>query len=155
MSLDPDFPSEPGSDESSPIQFHSEEISFEFPDEAQVIPWIQSMIEHHKCKLDFLQIIFCSDPYLLKMNIDHLGHDYFTDIITFPYQAPPIIEGDLFISIDRVRDNAEKLGVSFKDELHRVIIHGVLHLCGYGDKTELEAKKMRALENEALDLRLN
>lgn len=94
-----------------------------------------------------ISIIFCSDEYLLKINEQYLGHNYYTDIVTFDYVENSVISGDLFISLDRVRDNAKELNIAFKEELNRVIIHGVLHLTGYKDKTEAEKKVMREKEN--------
>ena len=98
-----------------------------------------------------ISIIFCSDDYLLKINQDYLNHDYFTDIITFDYCEGNSVSGDLFISIDMIRANAEKFGVEFIDELHRVIIHGVMHLVGFKDKTDEEAQVMRTQENYWLE----
>jgi len=96
------------------------------------------------------QLYFCSDKYLHQLNVEYLQHDTLTDIITFPYNDPPIVHSDIFISIDRVRENAKELHVSFEQELHRVIIHGILHLCGYKDKTKEEAKLMRQKEEAML-----
>lgn len=98
-----------------------------------------------------ISIIFVSDPYLLEMNQKYLNHDYYTDIITFDYCDMNIVSGDLFISVDRVQDNAEIFNVDLLTELHRVMIHGVLHLCGYKDKTEEEERNMRELENKYLN----
>lgn len=100
-----------------------------------------------------LSFIFCSDEYLLELNRTHLDHDYYTDIITFDYSEGDELSGDLYISIDRVRDNAKQLKLSPQDELHRVMIHGVLHLAGYGDKSSKEADIMRAQEDNCLTLR--
>lgn len=86
--------------------------------------------------LHLLNFIFCSDDYLLRLNVEYLDHDTLTDIITFPYADPPSIHGDIFISIDRVRDNAADFKVTFEQELNRVMAHGVLHLCGYGNETQ-------------------
>ncbi len=97
-----------------------------------------------------LTLIFCSDEYLLEINNKHLNHDYYTDIITFDYSQKKNISGDLFISIDRVKENAKEFSVPFLNELSRVVVHGVLHLCGYNDKTEEEKKQMRKLENKYL-----
>jgi rRNA maturation RNase YbeY len=98
-----------------------------------------------------LNYIFCSDEYLLQINKDFLEHDYYTDIITFDQsEVKGKIEGDIFISIDRVKDNAKTVGSTFTQELHRVLAHGLLHLTGYKDKTPKDAKKMRAKEEEAL-----
>ena len=94
-----------------------------------------------------ITIVFCTDDYLLEINKTYLNHDFYTDIITFDYTMNGVISGDLFISVDRVKDNAESFSVSFDNELKRVIYHGVLHLCGYKDKTEKDEKEMREKEN--------
>jgi rRNA maturation RNase YbeY len=99
-----------------------------------------------------LCVVFCSDPYLLTMNKRHLNHDYYTDIITFSYGNGLVISGDLFISVDRVYENANKEGVSKQNELARVMIHGLLHLCGYNDKTDEEIRVMRLKEKEYLSM---
>ena len=114
--------------------------------------WISKVCVDENYNLGDISLIFCSDEYLLDMNRTHLDHDYYTDIITFDYTDNQIVSGDLFISIDRVRDNANDFNVSFEHELHRVIIHGVLHLCGYKDKSDDEEKLMRTKENNALSL---
>ena len=98
-----------------------------------------------------ITIVLCSDSHLLKMNKEHLNHDYFTDIITFSYNTKNQISGDLFISVDRIKDNAERFKVSFDKELERVIYHGVLHLCGYYDKTVDEISVMREKEKYYLE----
>ena len=98
-----------------------------------------------------ITIVLCSDSHLLKMNKEHLNHDYFTDIITFSYNTKNQISGDLFISVDRIKDNAERFKVSFDKELERVIYHGVLHLCGYDDKTDDESSVMREKEKYYLE----
>ena len=97
-----------------------------------------------------VSLIFCSDKYLLDMNRKHLNHDYYTDIITFDYTTEEAVSGDLFISIDRVLENASDLSMDFRTELNRVVVHGVLHLLGFGDKYPEEAKRMRKLEDQAL-----
>ncbi len=114
--------------------------------------WISKVCINENYNLGDISLIFCSDEYLLDMNRTHLDHDYYTDIITFDYTDNQIVSGDLFISIDRVRDNASDFNVSFEHELHRVIIHGVLHLCGYKDKSDDEEKLMRTKENIALSM---
>ena len=114
--------------------------------------WISKVCIIENYNLGDISLIFCSDEYLLDMNRTHLDHDYYTDIITFDYTDNQIVSGDLFISIDRVRDNATDFNVSFEHELCRVIIHGVLHLCGYKDKSDDEEKLMRTKENNALSL---
>ena len=145
--MNPDFPDFDTTDE--PIIFNVEDIDFELPDTEGVIAWINRVAESELKRLGAVSYIFCSDDYLVDINIEYLNHDTLTDIITFPYSTAPI-EGDIFISIDRVRDNAIDFGVAFEQELRRVIIHGVLHLCGYGDKTEAEALAMRWKEDAAL-----
>ena len=99
-----------------------------------------------------LSIIFCSDEYLIDINKRHLNHDYYTDIITFNYNIEKNLNGDLFISVDRVKDNASAFNENFNMELFRVIIHGILHLCGFNDKTTKEQKEMRQKENHYLNL---
>mgnify|MGYP001354010631 CR=1 FL=1 len=115
--------------------------------------WIISEIEIHGFKTGNVNYIFCSDEYLLDMNIKHLGHDYFTDIITFNYCENNIISGDMYISTDRIKENSLLLGTSVS-EYYRVIIHGILHLCGFNDDTLEETQEMRKLEDEAL-MKLN
>ena len=99
-----------------------------------------------------LTVVFCSDPYLLNLNKQHLNHDYYTDIITFSYVEGDVISGDLFISIDRVSENAVQEGVTKSNELSRVLIHGLLHLCGYNDKEEEEIKVIRQKEKQYLSV---
>ncbi len=137
-------------EENETIEFSSEGIEFELEDEQAATEWLKKIIEQAGNSLRLLNFIFCSDDYLLHLNVEYLNHDTLTDIITFPYAEPPIIEGDIFISIDRVRENAQEFNVSFEQELHRVMAHGVLHLCGFGDKTPAEQATMRQKEDEAL-----
>lgn len=132
------------------VSFHSEDTNFQLEQETVLQEWIHRVIEHQGAKLVGLSYIFCSDAYLHKINLEYLKHDTLTDIITFPYLDPPNVEGDVFISIDRVRENAQTFQVPFEQELRRVIIHGVLHLCGQGDKTDEEAAQMRQKEEEVL-----
>lgn len=134
------------------ISFHSEDLPFTPEQPERLAHWIRKVIRQHQCTLNFLNYIFCTDDYLHEINLAYLDHDTLTDIITFPYADPPRIEGDIFISIDRVRENAATMHLPFNQELHRVMIHGVLHLCGQGDKTEQEKGQMRAKEDEALEL---
>lgn len=115
------------------------------------ILWLSKVCDLEQKSIKEINIIFCSDEYLLAMNKEYLSHDYYTDIITFDYYTEAIT-GDLFISIDRVRENALMNNVSFDNELRRVIAHGVLHLLGYGDKSEEESILMRKKENAALAL---
>ena len=98
-----------------------------------------------------VSVIFCSDDYLLKINEQYLNHNYYTDIVTFDYVENSVISGDLFISVDRVEENASQLGVTFDKELYRVIFHGILHLCGYKDKTNAEKEVMREKEDFYLE----
>jgi len=131
----------------SDIAFFFEDItSFETNQDFIKNQLQQLIIEEGKEPGD-ISVIFCSDEYLLEMNKKHLQHDYYTDIITFNYVDDLLISGDLFVSTDRIKDNAVKFGVAFLEELYRVIFHGVLHLIGYNDKTEAEQKMMRQKEN--------
>jgi probable rRNA maturation factor len=100
-------------------------------------------------------LVFCSDAYILQANMQYLSHDYYTDIITFDYCEDAIVSGDLLVSVDTVRSNAELYDVGFKDELMRVVVHGVLHLCGLGDKSESEALFMRSAEDKFLSVCAN
>ena len=139
-------------DEEPSVSFQSEDVEFELAKPDILTEWIQSIIEREGCTLHQASYIFCSDEYLYNLNQEYLNHDTYTDIITFPYTEPPLIEGDVFISIDRVKDNARQFGVPFEQELHRVMIHGILHLCGYPDKSPEEKAHMREKEEEALKL---
>lgn len=112
---------------------------------------LSNVVKTELKELGDISIIFVSDQYLLEMNQKYLNHDYFTDIITFDYCEDNVISGDLFISVDRVKENADSFNVDELTEIHRVMIHGVLHLCGYKDKTEEEEKYMRLLENKYLN----
>lgn len=137
-----------------PIEFFSEDVEFELRNPGQVAEWINDIIEQHEQELISLTYVFCSDDYLHEINVSYLDHDTLTDIITFDNaDEEGVIEGDIFISIDRVKDNSKDLGTSFEDELHRVIIHGVLHLLGYKDKTEEQEALMRKQEDSSLSLR--
>ncbi|WP_431157068.1 rRNA maturation RNase YbeY [Winogradskyella poriferorum] len=122
------------------------EADFNLVDEDKLTNWILDAIKKEGYKIGDINYIFCTDEYLHKLNVEFLNHDTLTDIISFDYTVGKIIQGDIYISIDRVRDNAIDYGVAFKDELLRVMIHGVLHFCGYKDKTPDESKVMRAKE---------
>lgn len=136
------------------INYYSEELDFELQQADSVSGWISQVIEFESKGLSSLTYIFCTDDYLLSINKQHLGHDFYTDVITFDYSdGSPTLSGDIFISIDRVKDNAKHLSEAFNNELHRVMVHGVLHLCGYKDKTEGEEKEMRMKEDHYLSLR--
>ena len=135
--------------------FHTEVGGTEVPTEQEPLlrQWVEAVIQRREGQTGAINYIFCGDEYLHQMNVEFLEHDTLTDIITFPYESFPLVSGDLFISTERVKDNASDLKLAYHDELHRVIIHGVLHLCGQGDKTEEEAAEMRKLEDWALGLR--
>lgn len=120
------------------------------PNKALFRQWITETALSHGKTVGELAFVFCSDQYLLEMNKQYLDHDYFTDIITFDYTDGELIAGDIFISVDRVEDNACKNLVDKKVEMQRVVIHGVLHLCGYKDKKKEESENMRKLEDLAL-----
>ena len=134
---------------SKKISYNSEDIDFQLLKKTPLSNWIKKTVDIEGKTLGEVTYIFCSDEYLHKMNVQHLNHDTLTDIITFPYNSNPI-EGDIFISIDRVKDNAQDFKTTFENELHRVMIHGILHLCGYKDKTEEEEAFMRQKEDECL-----
>ncbi|HEY9885814.1 MAG TPA: rRNA maturation RNase YbeY, partial [Vampirovibrionales bacterium] len=125
---------------SQDIQFFSEQTDFVLPKQSDFSEWISRCISKKGKSTGSLNFIFCSDEYLLTLNKEYLNHDTYTDIITFNYVEEEIISGDIFISIDRVRENASALNIDFNEELSRVIIHGVLHLIGYRDKTPEEAQ---------------
>lgn len=132
------------------IYFFYEEIDkFKF-DSNKTGNWVLNCIKYYKKTEGDLNFIFTSDTYLLNINKQFLQHNYYTDIITFDYCVENTISGDIYISIDRVKENAIKYHQTFEQELHRVIIHGVLHLIGLNDHTEVEKKEMRNAENECL-----
>ena len=128
------------------INFHYE-LDFTLENESGLRSWITDLITEENCKLGEINYIFCTDKYLHKINVDYLNHDTLTDIISFDYSVGKELHGDVFISVDRVKDNATDLELNFNDELHRVMIHGVLHYCGYKDKSDEEKKIMRAKED--------
>lgn len=133
------------------IDFFNQDCDLKLPNKESLKKWIEATIIQEKKDADTISVIFCSDDYLLDVNKKYLQHDYFTDIITFDYSEDipeeGVIAGDLFISIDTVARNAFTYRVRFKQELHRVIIHGVLHLLGYKDKSVNESLEMRAKED--------
>jgi rRNA maturation RNase YbeY len=136
------------------IHFHSEDIDFTLKQKTALRQWIKSIIDKNRYQLQYLNYIFTSDAFLLKINREYLDHNTFTDIITFDHSSDNhLIEADIFISVERVKENASALNVSFNDELHRVMIHGVLHLFGFEDESESKKKEMRKKENHYLDLR--
>lgn len=130
------------------IQFFTEDSDFVLKKKQKIREWITSVIKRENQKPWYINYIFCSDPYLLELNKTFLRHSTLTDIITFPDEENPgTVSGDIFISIERVAENALKYGEHFDDELHRVMVHGVLHLLGYGDKAEQQKKEMTAKED--------
>ncbi|MGZ3749855.1 MAG: rRNA maturation RNase YbeY [Mucilaginibacter sp.] len=133
------------------IHFFEEDIRFKLKDKNKVKAWVKATIESEGYKLQELNYIFCSDTYLLQINRQYLDHDTFTDIITFDNsEKEKVITGDIFISIDRIHENAAKFDTGVANELHRVIIHGALHLLGYTDKTAESKKNMTAKEDHYL-----
>ena len=135
------------------IRYFSEDIKFEFQGKLANNRWLRFVAEAEAKRIGDVNIIFCSDPYILDVNINYLGHDYYTDIITFDYVEGDVLSGDLFISIDSVRENASFYGAEFSVELRRVMVHGLLHLIGYDDHTPEEQKEMRSKEDYYLSLR--
>lgn len=137
------------------IHFFSEDIAFTLKEKQKVREWINQTIKNEDFnRVAELNFIFCSDEYLLIINKQYLDHDTYTDIVTFDSsEEEDIIAGDIFISIDRIRENAEKFAVPERDELHRVIIHGVLHLCGYYDKKKEDKALMTQKEDQYLKAR--
>jgi len=123
------------------------EIDFILENQNEVLNWISTSISDEGFKEGELNYIFCSDEYLLELNIKHLKHNSLTDIISFDYTMGKLISGDIFISIDRVIENAQSYNISFQDELHRVMIHGILHYCGYNDKSTEDKLIMRSKED--------
>lgn len=135
------------------ISYYFQDTDFKFRDRRRTNEWLKLTAESEIRRIGNISIIFCSDNYVLDINQKYLQHDYFTDIITFDYCAGDRLSGDLFISVDSVRENSVEFGTEFKDELNRVIIHGLLHLVGYDDHTEKDIKLMRSKENYYLSLR--
>lgn len=141
---------------SSQIDFYSDGIKFTLRDKLKVRSWLKRIAKSHSFSIDTLVYVFKSDEGLLAMNRQFLNHNTLTDIITFPNDASAgAVSGEIYISIDRVRENAIEFNEHFKDELARVMAHGLLHLCGFKDKTPAQANRMRLEEKKALDLRTN
>lgn len=135
------------------IHFFEEDIKFSLKPKPTYKKWLKEIANTHKKKLGELNYIFCSDEYLYSINVEYLKHKTYTDIITFDNsEEEDKIEGDIFISIDRVKENANKMNVSFETELQRVLSHGILHLLGYKDKKEEDQKIMRAMEEQSIAL---
>ncbi|MFI5163928.1 MAG: rRNA maturation RNase YbeY [Bacteroidia bacterium] len=132
------------------IQFFSQNSSFSLKNKASVKKSVHSVCQKEKKKAGDINFIFCNDKFLLSLNKKFLKHNTLTDIITFQYPSGKPLSGEIFISIPRVKENAKKFEVSFENELHRVMIHGILHLCGYKDKTSGKKKEMRKKEDHYL-----
>lgn len=128
------------------------EVDFSIADEKQISGWISNVIQAEGFKEDEVNFVFCDDEYLHKLNVEFLNHDTLTDVISFDYSVGKTIQGDVFISIERVRENAVEFKVDFLNELNRVMVHGILHYCGYKDKTETDSSLMREKENYYLGL---
>lgn len=134
------------------ITFYSE-TDFELEEKIQVSKWLEFCIHQENKELGDICYIFCDDNYLLDKNIKYLNHNTLTDIISFDYSLEDFISGDIFISVERIAENAVDLSLTYKEELHRVMVHGILHFCGYNDKSEEETKLMRLREDYYLSLR--
>ena len=134
------------------VQFIAENIEMPVLNKAAVEHWIRRVAAGYGFAVGDLTYIFCDDARILEVNRQFLGHDYYTDVITFDYSTPARVSGDIYISLDTVRSNAEMVGVRFEDELHRILVHGLLHLTGQGDKTPETKAQMTAKEEAALAL---
>jgi probable rRNA maturation factor len=135
-----------------PIRFFTEDIIFTFQQKTKHKEWLSNLLKEEGYRIGEVNYVFCSDEYLYRMNLDYLAHDTYTDIITFD-QSEEVgeISGDIFISVERIRENAKQNLTTFHEELRRVLAHGLLHLIGYKDKTESEVALMRSKENQAID----
>ena len=134
------------------IRYTADDIAMPVIDEPLTLRWLKQVAAFHHRKLGDINYIFCSERRILQVNVDYLGHDYYTDIITFDYDEGQRVSGDLFISLETVASNARMLGIDYGEELLRVMVHGVLHLCGFKDKTDVDAANMRVREQEAMNL---
>ena len=133
------------------INFYSEN-DFVINNQEQLIKWIVAVVESEGFNLGDVNFIFCNDDYLHKINVEFLNHDTLTDVISFDYSVGKVLQGDIYISTERVADNAKDYRVSFDNEIKRVMIHGILHYCGYQDKTTVQTDLMRSKENHYLEL---
>ena len=134
------------------IFFHSDDVSYTLKHKTLIRDWIAKIIYSEKGGMGEINFIFCSDKYLHKINLTYLKHDTYTDIVSFDYSDKKLLSGDIFISIDRVKENAKKFNAAFTEELHRVMIHGILHLLGYKDKTRSQKATMQGKEDFCLSL---
>ncbi len=144
-----EFPELPGSPSEAGVSFDTEDVDFSLPDEEMTSTWLLETIQNEQRIAGGISIIFCSDEYLHQMNVQYLDHDTLTDVITFPYSDEKV-SGDIFISVDRVKENATELSYPFLQELHRVMVHGVLHLIGYHDDDPEKKAAMREREDHHL-----
>jgi probable rRNA maturation factor len=134
------------------IIYQSEDVKFPSIKRRKINKWIKQVASSYDKSVGDISYIFCSDPKILEINNEYLQHDYYTDIITFDYSDESEISGDIFISLDTVKSNSEQFNTDYIDELHRIIIHGILHLCGINDKGPGEREHMTDCENKALEL---
>lgn len=139
------------------IHFFYEDTYFVLDQTDITASWVEQIISNHSQKTEAINFILCSDEYLLNINRSYLDHDYYTDIITFDNRESEAhnLESDIFVSVDRIKDNAKDMGVVFDRELHRVLIHGILHLLGWNDKTDEQKQAMREKEEACLSLHPN
>lgn len=135
------------------IHFFNQDTPYRIRQKKEIARWLEQVIRQESLECDDISIILCSDEFLYQMNVKHLNHDTYTDIITFEYSEAGQIRGDIFVSIDRIKENAKAFKHRTTDELHRVIVHGVLHLCGYQDKSLKDKSLMRSKEDFYLSLR--
>ena len=135
------------------ITYNCENVKMPAIKKRETTKWIRAVAATYGKKVGEVGYLFCNDEHILEVNREYLGHDYYTDIITFDYCEGDVLNGDLVISLDTVRSNAELFGKPYDEELHRVIIHGILHLCGQNDKGPGEREQMEAAENRALAIR--
>ena len=136
------------------ISYNTEGVKMPKISKRETNAWIKTVAAKYGKKVGEVAYIFCDDEKILEVNREYLQHDYYTDIITFDYCEGDVLNGDIFISLDTVASNAEEFGVSFDNELHRVLIHGILHLCGQDDQTPELRAEMIAKENDALKMRV-
>jgi len=134
------------------ISFQAEEIDLPILKKRETADWIKTVAKKYNRKVGEIAYLFCDDAKILEINRAYLQHDFYTDIITFDYSEEDTISGDIFISIDTVRSNSQKYQTDYEEELHRVIIHGILHLCEVNDKSDMQEKEMREAEENALNL---
>lgn len=132
------------------ISFHSENVDFPAIKKRDTANWIKAVAKKHDRQVGEISYLFCDDKKILEINRQYLQHDFYTDIITFDYSEKKTISGDITISLDTVRSNSQQYQTEYVEELNRVIIHGILHLCGLDDHTDIEKKTMREAENSAL-----